>query len=753
MRNITNINENWQFSKDGKDFAPVQLPHTWNNLDGQNGGANYLRQKCYYKKTLTLSPSDKKVFLEFQGVNHIANVSFNGKELGEHRGGFSTFRFDLTPHIKEGENLLEVSADNSEGLPVYPQQADFTFFGGIYRDVSIIEVGETHFDLEHYGAAGVYVTPTTLGGDADVSVLSYVKGDVDGAEVQAVIFDGEGKEIVKTTNPAQGEMTQKLVIPDPILWAGRSEGKSHGYMYRLDIQIIKNDKVLDSQTIDFGVRAFAIDHEKGFVLNGDNYSLHGVSRHQCRQDKGWALSKEDQVEDMAIINEVGANTIRLAHYQHNQFFYDLCDKEGQVIWAEIPLITVFMEEEEAIQNTKTQMKELVLQNYNHPSICFWGISNEVTLAGETETLEKCQKELVELVQSLDKTRVTTLANISFVEMDSNQNFLTDVVGYNHYFGWYGGKLTDNEKWIDTFHEKYPNRPLAITEYGAEGILTLHSENPVCRDYTEEYHAVYHEHMLEIFQSRPFLWGTYQWNMFDFAADSRDEGGVAGRNNKGLVTFDRSTKKDAFFLYKAYWNEVDPFVHLCGRRFVDRPTETTTLKVYSNQSEVTLMVNGTEIATQKGTRVFVFPDVALNKGENTVKVTAKTESGTLLTDEITLQRVDEPNPSYVVPVSADDDGGEGARNWFLSLQEELGAVDEMTFDSAFFSLKDTLEEVMAHPEAGEVLRGMLGKGGTFNEGMMKMLGKIKLEKIVDMAAEKFPEGVPALLNAKLQKIKK
>ncbi|MFI3253853.1 MAG: glycoside hydrolase family 2 TIM barrel-domain containing protein [Eubacteriales bacterium] len=548
MRKITIINNDWQFSTDKKTFSPVTLPHTWNKLDGQDGGGDYLRQTCYYQKKWNLSKGENKVFLQFEGVNHIAEVTFNGKLLGEHRGGFSTFRFEITDLIQDGENLLEVSANNSANIPVYPQQADFTFFGGIYRDVSLIEVGKTYFDLEFYGSNGVYITPKLQGDTAEISVLSYLKGEVNGAEVTLQIQDGTGNIVANVTNPASKKLEQSLVIPQPILWNARKKienGKENAHLYTLNLEIKKDNQVTDTQSILFGVREFQVDPDKGYLLNGEAYPLHGVSRHQCRQDKGWAISQEDQDQDMAMISELGANTIRLAHYQHSQYFYDLCDQEGMVVWAEIPFITVFIQEQEAIDNTKTQMHELVLQNYNHPSVCFWGISNEVTLAGETEELMQTQKELVEIIKSYDQTRLTALANISFVGMDSPQNFLTDILGYNHYFGWYGGDLTENEKWIDSFHEKYPQRPLAITEYGAEGIMTLHTENPVCRDYTEEYHAVYHEHMLSIFQTRPFLWGTYQWNMFDFAADARDEGGVAGRNNKGLVSFDRSVKKRCF----------------------------------------------------------------------------------------------------------------------------------------------------------------------------------------------------------------
>lgn len=753
MRNIININDNWLFSKNNADFEKVNIPHTWNNFDGQDGGSDYLRQKCYYKKVLNLLSLNgkQKVFLEFQGVNHIANVTFNGIHLGEHRGGFSTFRYNITNLIIDGENTIEVEVDNSPDLPVYPQQADFTFFGGIYRDVNIIEVGNTHFDLEFFGSTGVYITPKLVGVNAEISVLSYLKGYFYNTQVKINVLDKDNKVVTTVSTPAKKELTQTIYLENINLWNGCSS-EDGAYLYSLQIQIIKDDTLLeDTLTIPFGIRDFEVDVDKGFILNGEQYPLHGVSRHQDKQDKGWAISKQDQDLDIELIKEIGANTIRLAHYQHNQYFYDLCDQEGMVVWAEIPFITVFLDNPDAIENTKTQMCELVLQNYNHPSICFWGISNEITIAGESDALVENQKALVEIIKKYDNTRLTTLANVSFVEMQSEQNNLTDIVGYNHYFGWYMGDLEDNEKWIDEFHEKYPNRPLAITEYGAEGIVTLHTETPACKDYTEEYHATYHEHMLKIFQTRHFLWGTYQWNMFDFACDGRDEGGVAGRNNKGLVSFDRKTKKDAFYLYKAYWNETEKFVHLCGRRFVDRDLEETTIKAYSNENEVTLLVNGVEVEKQTSGKVFVFKNVKLKKGENTIRAVTTNN-----TDEITLKLVDEPNPSYVLP-KEENDGGERAKNWFLDLQYEIKSNDELTFNEGYFSVKDTIEEILSHSQAGVVLRDLMeavaSSGAKINDGMMKMLGKMPLEVVFKMAGRKLPDGSKILINTKLQSIMK
>jgi len=741
MRNIININSNWQFSKDNEKFENVTLPHTWNNLDGQDGGDDYLRQECFYKKELEIKKQDGKIYVEFEGSNHITNVTFNGKYLGKHEGGFSTFRFDIT-NLIEDKNILEVKVDNSEDIPVYPQKADFTFFGGIYRNVNIVQVSKTHFDLEYYGSNGIYITPVVKGNTANVNVKAYIKGDVKG-EAKFTILDDKCNVVKEITTNLENIVDVDLVIDNPTLWNGRI----NPYLYTLNSEIIVDGKITDNKEIKFGVRDFSVDSEKGFILNNNGYSLRGISRHQDTLNKGWAVSNYDHYRDMELIKEVGANTIRLAHYQHSQFFYDLCDESGMVIWAEIPFITMFIEGEEAKQNTILQMKELVLQNYNHPSICFWGISNEITIGGESDALLQNQKELDGLVKSLDKTRLTTLANVSFVESESEQNNITNIIGYNHYFGWYGGELKDNEEWIDSFHEKYPNRSLCISEYGAEGILALHTDSPECRDYTEEYHSAYHEHMVKIFEDRPFIWGTYQWNMFDFAADAREEGGIKGRNNKGLVSYGRDIKKDAFYLYKAYWNKSEKFIHITGRRYFERIDDKVNIKLYSNLDEITLFINGEKFGVKNAQNIFVFNDVPLKSGMNRIKAV----SGSFV-DEITLNKVQQANETYVL-IEDDYGDNDGAKNWFSELGDDIPALLE--FKEVYFSIKDMIKDILIDEEATAILMSIFSVSGGFkpNPGMMKMLEGMKLEMVINMAGKKAPKGAKYIVNAKLQKIKK
>ncbi|MEG0110599.1 MAG: glycoside hydrolase family 2 TIM barrel-domain containing protein, partial [Oscillospiraceae bacterium] len=370
--------------------------------------------------------------------------------------------------------------------------------------------------------------------------------------------------------------------------------------------LVKNGEALDEIITAFGVREYSVDAETGFILNGKPYPLHGVSRHQDRIDMGWALTRKEHAEDAAIIKEVGANTIRLAHYQHAEEFYSICDETGFVLWAEIPFISMFIADPRARENTLSQMTELVMQKYNHPSICFWGISNEISMGGETPELLDNLKAVNAICKKLDPSRLTTMAHLTMVENESPMHSLTDVLSYNHYFGWYIGDVSENGPALDAFHKMHPTRPVGVSEYGAEANLALHSAHPHVHDYSEEYQAYYHENMLKTFAERPYLWSTHVWNMFDFAADARDEGGCKGRNNKGLVTYDRKTRKDSFYIYKAYWTK-EPFVHITGRRFIDRISGKTDIKVYSNCPSVSLSVNGAEPITLEGDKVFIFKD--------------------------------------------------------------------------------------------------------------------------------------------------
>lgn len=727
-------------TQDDSDWQQITLPHTWNNMDGQDGGGDFDRGAYRYKIALPAPNAGKRQFIQFDGANHIATVSCNGKELGRHEGGFSTFRFELTDVLNASGNELLVTVDNRESH-VYPQQADFTFFGGLYRDVAFLEVEPTHFDLMKCGSTGVFVTPDVSG---NVRTDVFVTEAADGDSVTVRILDANGNAVAEQTCPAQAHTVLETEVSQPQLW----NGVENPVCYTAEFSLQRAGQTLDSVCAVFGFRSYYVDPEKGFFLNGISCPLRGVSRHQDRIDKGWALSPADHEEDLALIQEVGANTIRLAHYQHNRHFYDICDKAGMVLWAEIPFISICMEGEAARANTLSQMTELIAQNYNHPAICFWGISNEITIAGETDELLDNLKALHALAKKMDPSRLTTMAQVAMLDMESPHNQITDVLSYNHYFGWYAGDVSENGPWFDEFHKKYPNRAFGISEYGCEAILSWHSAKPENHDYTEEYQAYYHEEMLKTITARPYLWATHVWNMFDFAADARDEGGCSGRNNKGLVTFDRKTKKDSFYAYKAFWSKV-PFVHVCGRRFADRAPGERDIWVYSNVPTVTLLVNGAEVATLTADKIFTFENVTLADGANTI--TARAEG--CADDTITLNGVAQTNPAYKLPEDNDADAG----NWFDGL---AGGAAPLEFPEGFCSIRDKIGDLLDHAEAGPIMKEMMSKmagaSGQMGKSMQNMMGflrNMKLEDVLKMAGKKLPAGAKQHLNDILTKIKK
>ena len=617
------LNTGWTFTKEGHD-EPVTLPHTWNAVDGQDGGNDYYRGTCLYTKAFAApAHSDsEEVWLEFEGVAMTAVVTLNGQELARHEGGYATFRVNLTPALA-AQNTLTVAVDNGKNRTVYPQKADFTFYGGIYRPVHLLVVPKAHFALDYHGAPGLRITPV-LSADlktAEIHAEAWVTGTA-----QSVQFTLGEETLSAPVTDGKAECTFKL--ENVHLW----DGVNDPYLYKMQATLDSGDAV----EANFGCRTIAFDAEKGFILNGRPYRLCGAARHQDRQGLGNALTEKEHDEDMALIRELGANTIRLAHYQHAQEFYDLCDENGIIVWAEIPYITMHMKNGRA--NTLSQMEELIVQCYNHPSIAVWGLSNEITAASPVnDSLIENHRALNDLCHKLDPTRLTTLACYAMCGPFNPVAHITDLVSWNLYLGWYVPGLFLNDLWMDFFHLVYPGRPLGFSEYGAEGMPNLHSSKPRRGDHTEEYQAKYHEYMLRCFDRHKWMWATHVWNMFDFAADARDQGGEPGMNHKGLVTFDRKTRKDSFYLYKAWWSD-ENFVHICSKRFTDRTEREMEVKVYSNQKSVALYVNGEKAGEQTGEHVFSFR-VPLT-GEIEVKAVAGD-----CTDTASFRHVDTPNPSY------------------------------------------------------------------------------------------------------------
>ena len=731
------LKDNWMFVKEAENAADaalkkgtaVSLPHTWNAVDGQDGGNDYHRGTCWYvtKFQKPELEAGSQVYVEFLGASVIADVYLNGEAVAHHEGGYSTFRVNLTDKLQE-ENVLAVALNNADNNYVYPQKADFTFYGGLYRMVNLIVVPESHFELDYAGGNGIAVTPTVEcdenrvpTGKASVKVETWVTGNADSV---VITITGEESES-KTVSVVDGHAEATFELEHVHLW----DGVDDPYLYHAKAELSSGDVTETT----FGCRSFYTDPEKGFVLNGRVYPLRGVSRHQDRTGAGNALSYEMHKEDMEIIKEIGANTIRLAHYQHAQEFYDLCDEYGMVVWAEIPYITMHMPNGRA--NTLSQMEELVVQNYNHPSIVCWGLSNEITAATPVdEDLLENHRLLNDLCHKLDKTRFTTMANVFMQETDSPLLEIPDVNSYNLYFGWYLGELEQNDEFFDEYHAKYPDRCIGFSEYGADANPQYQSTNPTHGDYSETYQTVYHEHMLKMIEERPYLWATHVWNMFDFAADGRDEGGKHGVNQKGLVTMDRKLKKDAFYLYKAYWNKEDAFVHICGSRYVDRKEDTTEVKVYSNQTTVSLYVDGTLLETQDGSRIFRF--AVPMTGEHEIVAKAGAEE-----DSIHIRKVEEANPDYVMGEIKD------VINWF----------DDEPYKPECYSIKDKMSEIKASPKAGAILaelmaqapgaesRGDVAESVKDNPNLVRMMGRMTLESMLGHMKDSITEEQVKGLN--------
>ena len=592
------------------------------------------------------------------------------------------------------------------------------------------------------GTDAVFVTPHNVG----KTRVDLFPVDAEGCQIQVELKDAEGNVVAETVTDAYAHTHVLLDVQQPHLWNGLEDP----YCYSCTATILCDGQAQDAVTVTYGYRSFHVSPIDGFYLNGKRMSLHGVARHQDRLDKGWAISKADHEEDIAIIKELGANTIRLAHYQHDQYFYELCNRAGFVLWAEIPFISQFIPGQEAYDNTISQMTELVAQNYNHPAICFWGISNEILIGADREDLRQNLRDLHELAKSMDPSRLTTMAQVSMTPMDSEHNYITDVVSYNHYFGWYGGEVEENGPWFDKFHAMHPDKPFGVSEYGAENILSWHTAEPENHDYTEEYANYYHQEMLKTFATRPFLWATHQWNCFDFAADARNEGGVQGRNNKGLVTYDRKTKKDAYYIYKAWWNP-EPMVYVSGCRFVNRAPGERDVIVYTNCDQVTLVVNGVEVATKKAEDHMIVFENAVVDGENIVTAYA----GEVKSNEVKFNGVAEHDYSYDLP-----EGNQGA-NWFDD-PKLVEMKKAFKYPKDAFSIKDKMGALMDHPEASKLLNNLLQAhmgSNAFVASMgvspelMTFMRNMRLNDALKMAGDSVSMEMKLQLNLALNQIKK
>ena len=745
MREIISLNENWtlSFPKGERPTEQVTLPHTWNAVDGMDGNGSYLRTTGVYTRTFTQPKqplTGGRTYVEVLAAALAATVKVNGQVATTHEGGFSIFRADVTDLCHEGDNELTIEVSNEDTPSMYPASADFTFYGGLYRGVNLISVPNAHFDLDYYGGPGIMVTPVpTEDGGANFTIKSFVTNPADDLTVLYSIEDCFGREVASAVRgSAETEVT--IYVPDAQLWS-----MDEPNLYTVTATLQRNNEAVDEIYANVGVRSFKVTPNEGFSINGVPTPLRGVSRHQDRVFEGNALTPEEHYEDAMLIKELGANTIRLAHYQHSQDFYDACDEIGFAVWAEIPFISVFKKGEDAHKHVIEEMKELIIQNYNHPSIMFWGISNEILIGGISQELVDTHHDLQKLCKELDPTRLTTIAHVSTTPVNGPMHHITDLESYNHYFGWYGGKMEENGPWLDKFHAEHPDICIGISEYGCEGIINWHSNTPQCKDYTEEYQALYHEHMAQVFEDRPWVWASHVWNMFDFGCAARHEGGVSGRNNKGLITMDRKTKKDSYFVYQAYWTQT-PMVHIAGRRHAQRAGETTEIKVYSNQDTVVLYVNGKEVGQQTAHRVFKF-NVALEEGFNTILAVAGD-----VKDSITLEKVEKEPDCYTLPEF--NERQEGVANWF----KQVGSLDlkaPMEFPEGYYSIKDSMEDLSKNEEALALATRAVKLATNFDikpgVGMWDMMKRMTPETMAKMI--NMPDGFIESLNAQLIKIKK
>jgi len=666
-RQVIDLNPGWKFIRedvvnaeqaalDDSKWQNIDLPHTWNNLDGQDGGNNYYRGTGWYRLHLKYDPAwkGKALYLKFDAASIQATVYLNGHLCGEHLGSFGAFCFDVTDLDEKADNIIAVKVNNGPHPNVAPLSADFTFFGGIYRGVHLIVTNPLSISPRDDASSGVYVRQDQV--DKDLAKLTvtvmarYTGTDKITPSARVEIIDSDGSVVASGTGQSDlplghdgsNPITVALSVPHPHLWNGRKDP----HLYTARVSTLDGPTVTDTVEQSIGLRFFRVDPDKGFFLNGQPYRLYGVNRHQDHLDEGWAISLADHQLDFANMMEMGCTAVRLSHYQHAQEFYDLCDKGGMVAWAEIPIVNRVNVTDEFDDNASQQLRELIKQSYNHPSICFWSLSNELGNNGlKGKELDEERKHQIVLqtrlnaeAHQLDSTRLTTEANLTGLGKPLDQ--ITDVFAINRYYGWYNGTPDQLAPELDKAHKVYPNRSVGISEYGAGASIFQHEANvkqpkPSGKWHPEEWQCIVHEQAWAAIKARPWIWGSFLWAEHDFASDYRNEGDHPGRNDKGLVTYDGKTKKDAFYFYKANWS-TEPVIYITERRFTPRPVADAPVKIYSNCDSVELSVNGKSLGSATGSevKVFLFDKVQLQPGENKLIATG-TRDGKTYTDSCTI----------------------------------------------------------------------------------------------------------------------
>ncbi|WP_052431121.1 glycoside hydrolase family 2 [Robinsoniella peoriensis] len=802
-RQKIDIGSGWKFQKssvsnaqntnfDDSRWEDVNIPHTWNAEDGADGGS-YYRGDGWYRKKLGWDSAynNKRIYIEFLGVNMQSDVYVNGDKVGTHKGGYTAFRYDITEHMKpDKDNVLAVKVNNEKVKDIAPLSADFTFYGGIYRDVSLVLTEDVHVNTMDYASSGLKLTTGNVSkSSANLSVKSTIVNnssqiktvkvkavlrepemfeEVDGIEPLFDVASMTGTETIATVEQEfridagkEQEFSKDIIVKDPRLW----NGKEDPYRYQVDLTVIVDGKEVDSLTDYVGFRFFKVDYDKGFFLNGESYPLRGVCRHQDKDGKGNALLKEDHDTDFAMIYEIGANTIRLAHYPHDPYFYELCDKYGIVVWAEIPFVNEIggsgsysnpdSDRESFFDVTKQQMVEMIRQNINRPSICFWGLQNEVRVGSKDSEEDKVMQSFMNELNELAKKEDTS-GRLTVQATDKNQaeKWPSDLQAWNRYPGWYFGTNEQLGSTYDDLHKSEPTRPMGVSEYGIGSSINHHTENPTKNAgsfQSEEYQMESNEKFLRDINAREYLWGTYYWNMFDFGSDGRNEGGLQGINTKGMVTFDRETKKDVFYLYKADWSN-DPVAYITSRRFTKREKASIQVKVYSNCDSATLYMNGEEIGTLTQeqltqTNVFVWENVILNKSENVAYLVAN-KGDEIYTDTVTWLRAKSDATdiqSDVLRINANNKTIQLPQTLDASTIREVISSDV----NAAIGVYKYMDGMLIYQESGDVEAGMILAAMSEDESNTDFYTfipqSLALHKTVTASSEENKPGAVNLMN--------
>ena len=629
---------------DDSTWTALNLPHTWNNLDGQDGGNNYYRGIGWYRKHYTVDASytNRHLFIKFDAAFYVADVYVNGSLLGEHQGGFGAFVFDITTNVNiGGDNVIAVKVNNASNTSIAPLSADFTFFGGLYRDAHLLVTDPVHISPLDYGSPGVYLRPTNVSSNSAnlqvTTVVSNASAVAATVTVRAVVTDAATNIVMTVSNvitlaAASGSnVVSSTVVANPHLWNGLADP----YLYQTFVEIYNGSNITDVVSQPLGFRWFSVDPNNGFFLNGRSYDLHGVDMHQDWLNYGWALTNGQRDVNFMFLKELGVTGMRLSHYEHHDYTYQLADQNGIVLWSEIPLVNGVTETTAFYNNAKQQLRELIRQRYNHPSVVCWGMYNELTL-GVSTAPTNLVNQLVQLEAQEDPTRPSTAAVLAS-NGDAN-SWYPQLVAFNEYFGWYEDPLNGIASWADSLHASHPTNCIGISEYGAGASIYQHSEDPVSKPgqscvctHPEEWQNIVHETNWQLLKARPFIWCKFLWNMFDFASDGRNEGDTPGRNDKGLVTYDRQIRKDAFYYYKANWT-TNVMAYITGHTFTNRLVNSITAKVYANCDSVELFLNGVSQGTRTSTNCIYTWPVTLSGGSNRVQAIG-TKGSTQVNDSL------------------------------------------------------------------------------------------------------------------------